>query len=347
MEKSNGMMKAAVFEAPGELKLTTAPIPEIKRNDDVLLKVEAASICGTDMHILHVPPGMPANIGTILGHEYIGEIIELGRDVKNFNVGDRVVLDPNINCGSCYYCSIGHTNMCENVTVLGIFIDGGFAEYNVAPAKALFKISKDVPTEVAIFAEPLACVVNAMHKIQLDVGESALVLGAGPIGLYFTQLLKASGAGKIFVAEISEMRAKCAYESGATRVIDPTKESLEEIVQSETIDGVDVSIDAVGVLIDEALTCTRRGGRILLFGQNSQARQEICQNDITRKDLTVIGNYISQNQFPATVKILERGILPLEKLVTHKLPLERIGEGIEAMKKGEAIETIIYPSMES
>ncbi|MCP4396421.1 MAG: alcohol dehydrogenase catalytic domain-containing protein [bacterium] len=340
-------MKAAVFEAPGELKLTTAPIPEIKRNDDVLLKVEAASICGTDMHILHVPPGMPANIGTILGHEYIGEIIELGRDVKNFNVGDRVVLDPNINCGSCYYCSIGHTNMCENVTVLGIFIDGGFAEYNVAPAKALFKISKDVPTEVAIFAEPLACVVNAMHKIQLDVGESALVLGAGPIGLYFTQLLKASGAGKIFVAEISEMRAKCAYESGATRVIDPTKESLEEIVQSETIDGVDVSIDAVGVLIDEALTCTRRGGRILLFGQNSQARQEICQNDITRKDLTVIGNYISQNQFPATVKILERGILPLEKLVTHKLPLERIGEGIEAMKKGEAIETIIYPSMES
>jgi len=344
MENNSGMMKAAVFEALGELKLKTVPIPQIKNNDEVLLKVEAASICGTDMHILHVPPGAPANVGTILGHEYIGEIIETGSDVSNFSVGDRVVLDPNISCGRCYYCSIGKTNMCENVTVLGIFIDGGFAEYNVAPAKALFKISKDVPTEVAIFAEPLACVVNSMHKIQLDVGENALVLGAGPIGLYFTQLLKASGAGKIFVAEISTARAKYAYESGATRVINPHEESLEEIIQSETADGVDVSIDAVGVLINEALQCTRRGGRVLLFGQNYQARQEICQNDITRKDLTVIGNYISQHQFPATVKILERSILPLEKLVTHKLPLERIEEGIEAMRKGEAIETIIYPS---
>lgn len=347
MEKHHGMMKAAVFEALGKLTVKSVPIPKITRPDEVLLKVEAASICGTDIHILHVPPGAPANIGTILGHEYIGEIVEVGSDVKNFTIGDRVVLDPNISCGSCYYCRIGKENMCSNVTVLGIFIDGGFAEYNVAPAKALFPISKDVPTEVAIFAEPLACVVNAMHKIQLDVGENALVLGAGPIGLYFTQMLRASGAGKIFVAEISEMRAEYAYKSGATRVINPHKESVEEIIQSETIDGVDVSVDAVGVLINEALKCTRRGGRILLFGQNYQAQQEICQNDITRKDLTIMGNYISQNRFPATVKILERGILPLEKLVTHKLPLERIEEGIEAMKKGEAIETIIYPSMES
>jgi (R,R)-butanediol dehydrogenase/meso-butanediol dehydrogenase/diacetyl reductase len=151
-----GTMKAAVFEGLGKLVLKEVPIPQIKKSDEVLIKVEAASICGTDVHILDVPPGYPAKPGIILGHEYIGEIIEIGSEVKDFQVGDRIVLDPNLTCGHCYYCNLGKPNMCLNTEVLGITINGGFAEYSVVPVKAIFKIRKDIPTDIAIFAEPLA-----------------------------------------------------------------------------------------------------------------------------------------------------------------------------------------------
>ena len=343
MKNNKTTMKAAIFEGDGKLTLKEVPIPTIKSSQEVMIKVEAASICGTDIHILSTPPSHPANLGVILGHEYLGEIIEIGSDVKGYNIGDRVVLDPNLFCGNCYYCKIGKPNMCENNTCLGIFIDGGFAEFSVLPVSAIHKISKDVPTEVAIFAEPLACVVNAMDKIKLNVGETALVLGAGPIGLYFIQMLKAAGAGKIIVAEVSEFRTKYAYESGATIVVNPMKDDLEKVIKEITVDGVDASIDTVGTLINDAIKYTRCGGRILLFGMNSSKTQEISQNTITRKDLTLLGNYISTFKFSSTVKILESGLLPLEKLVTHKISLDDIHLGIEAMRKGEALEVIIMP----
>jgi len=343
MKDRKNTMKAAIFEGDGKLTLKEVPLPTIKNAQDVMIKVEAASICGTDIHILNMPPSHPANKGVILGHEYLGEIVELGSDVRGYEIGDRVVLDPNLFCGNCYYCKIGKPNMCENNTCLGIFIDGGFAEYSVLPVSAIHKISKAVPTEVAIFAEPLACVANSMDKIKLNVGETALVLGAGPIGLYFIQMLKAAGAGKIIVAEISEFRTKYAYESGATIVINPLKDDLEKVIGEMTTDGVDVGIDTVGTLINDAIKYTRCGGRILLFGMNSHQNQEISQNTITRKDLTVIGNYVSTFRFSSTVKILESGLLPLEKLVTHKLSLDDIHVGIDAMRKGEALEVVIIP----
>lgn len=340
-------MLAAVFAGPGRLELREVPAPEIKSPQDVLLKVTAASICGTDLHILHVPPGHPGNMGSILGHEYVGEVVAFGEEVKGLSVGDQVVVDPNLTCGECLYCKNGMPNMCSGMTTLGIFMDGGFAEYNVAPAKALNKISRDVPPVLAVFAEPLSCVVNATRKIKIQPGETAVVLGAGPIGLYFTQIFKASGAGRIIVAEISDYRKTFALESGAEVVVNPREENLEEIVKSLTGGlGADVVVDAVGSLIKDAVRVTRRGGRILLFGQNLNARDEISQNDITRNELTVMGSFIAKYTFPPTIRMIECGVLPLEKLITHRLPLSRIEIGFEAMKKGEAIEVVIFPHPE-
>jgi len=337
-------MLAAVFAAPGKLELQEVPVPQITAPDQVLLKVLAASICGTDLHILHVPPGHPGTVGSILCHEYVGEVLAVGEAVKDFAVGDHVVVDPNLTCGNCLYCKNGMPNMCSEMTTLGIFMHGGFAEYNVAPAKALNKISKEIPPEIAVFAEPLSCVVNATQKIKLQPGETAVVLGAGPIGLYFTQIFKASGAGKIIVAEISEFRKKYALENGATRIVNPREEDLEQIVKAETGGlGADVVVDAVGVLLKDAIKVSRRGGRILLFGQNLNARDEIAQNDITRNELTIMGSFIAKYTFPPTIKMIESGVLPLEKLITHRLPLSEIYQGLEAMKKGEAIEVVIFP----
>ncbi len=336
-------MLAAVFEGKGRLNLKEVSTPEIKKPDEALLQVERASICGTDMRILEVPPGHPATEGVILSHEYTGKVLEVGEAVTQFKKGERVVVDPNITCGNCSYCKMGIPNMCENMTTLGIFINGGFARYNVAPAKVLHKISPDLLAELAVFTEPLSCVVSATQRLKVHPGEVVAVLGAGPIGLLFIQMFKASGAGKIIVSEISEYRAKFAYESGASRVVNPLKDNLERIVKEETIVGADVVVDAVGTLVKSAMAIVRRGGRILLFGQNYQARAQVAQNDITKNEPTVMGSFITRFTFPFAIKIIESKVLDLEKLITDKLPLEDVHKGIEAMRKGEAIKVVITP----
>lgn len=336
-------MLAAVFEGKGRLNLKEVLTPEIKKPDEVLLQVERASICGTDMRILEVPPGHPATEGVILSHEYTGKVLEVGEAVTQFKKGDRVVVDPNITCGNCSYCKMGIPNMCENMTTLGIFINGGFARYNVAPAKVLHKVSPDLLSELAVFTEPLSCVVSATQRLKVHPGEVVVVLGAGPIGLLFIQMFKASGAGKIVVSEILEYRAKFAYESGASRVVNPLKDNLERIVKEETVVGADVVVDAVGTLVKSAIAIVRRGGRILLFGQNYQARAQVAQNDITKNELTLMGSFIARFTFPFAIKIIESKVLDLEKLITHRLPLEDVHKGIETMRKGEAIKVIITP----
>ncbi len=336
-------MLAAVFEGEGRLNLKKVPIPRIKRGDEVLLEVEAASICGTDVHILEVPPGHPASPGVVLSHEYTGKVLEIGKEVTQFKINDRVIIDPNITCGSCPYCQRAMPNMCENVTTLGIFIDGGFAEYNVAPAKALHRISSQVSAELAVFAEPLSCVVNGTRKLKVQPGESVVVLGAGPIGLLFTRLFKVSGASEIIVSEVSPYRKEFARRSGATRLVDPGREDLYGIVKDKTHIGADVVVDAVGDLFQDALKLTRRGGKILLFGQNEKARARIFQNIITRCELDIMGTYIARFTFPPAIQIIESGLLNLQELVTHRFPLEEIHKGIQVMRKGEAIKVVITP----
>ncbi len=336
-------MLACVFEGEGKYELKEVPEPKIEKPNQVLLKVLCASICGTDIQILKVPPGHPANPGIILGHEYVGEVVEVGSDCHFLRPGDRVAVDPNIPCGCCSYCQKGQHNMCINMTTLGIFINGGFAKYNVAPESQLYKFSSELEPEYAVFAEPLSCVLNAFRKIRPNPGETVLVLGAGPIGQYFIQLSRLAGAGKVFASEPMEMRRKLAEQSGADRVIDPNSEDLIDIIFTETKEGVDIVIDAVGTLADLTIKVCARGGKILLFGQNQLAKAQIAQNDITRKELSIFGSYIALHTFPEAIRILESRRLKLDHLITHRLALKDIGQGFDAMRKGEAIKVIIFP----
>lgn len=337
-------MQAIVFTDVGKTELRTVNKPEIKNPEEVLIKIEAASICGTDVHILSTPPSYPANKDIVLGHEFVGVIEKTGAAVKEFKVGDRVVLDPNVYCGTCFQCQKGNFNMCCNVYVLGITVDGGFAEYCVAPQKMLVKISPELSAEQAIFSEPLTCVVNAVDKIRLLPGETVLILGAASIGLYFIQLLKANGAGKILVSEVSDARADFARRCGATRVINPAKENLAEEVRKETGGyGADVVVEAVGTLMEECVQCARPKGRILLFGMNNERKIPVSQFDIVRKELTVLGNFIGLNTLPATVALLESGLIDFTPMITHRLPLREFDAGLAAMRDGSALEVVLYP----
>ncbi len=339
-------MRAAVFEREGVLTLKEVAKPEIQKADDIIGKIEVCSICGTDVHMTNVPPGYPATEGTILGHELVAEVVETGAGATGFKAGDRFVVNPNEYCGTCRYCKKNLPNECEHVKAMGIDVDGGFAEYVRVSEKMAFKIPADMPARIAAFAEPLACVINAIRKIRVHPSESVVVIGAGPIGLLFIQLMKASGASPIIAIEPNEKRRAYAIKCGADEVIDPRQEEAAVRVEELTGIGADYAIDVVGSQIMTAVNCIRKGGRVLLFGNNAAAKPEVVQSQITYKEAQVLGTWLANASLDQAVKMLDGDILDLDFLVTHILPLEEIHEAIDLMRRGEGIEVLVDPGMQ-
>jgi 2-desacetyl-2-hydroxyethyl bacteriochlorophyllide A dehydrogenase len=338
-------MRAAVFEKEGVLTIKEIDVPKIQKGSDILVKIELCSICGTDVHIMSVPPGYIAKPGTVLGHELVGKVVEVGADVKTIKVGDRVVCNPNDFCEVCTYCKANLPNFCENIIAMGIEADGGFAEYVKISERVAHKISDNLAPEIAAFAEPLACLINGKNKIPVSPGDSALVCGAGAIGLLFLQIVKAAGAYPVIVSEPFESRREVARQCGADILVDPFKEDLAEIVKKTTKIGVDYAIDVVGSQLSTCLTNVRKGGTVLLFGLNSNAETKLHQYDITTREVKVLGTWLANASFPTAVKILESGKLNLKPLVTHVLPLSDTLKGIELLRKGEGIEIFIDPNL--
>ena len=336
-------MRGIVFQGEGRWALEARPMPRLAADDEVLLKIDSASICGTDLHILSVPPGHPATPGSILGHEYVATVEQAGSGANGLASGDRVVVDPNLTCGLCPSCRMGQTNCCENMTTLGIYRNGGLAEFNVAPAKALHKISRDVPVEQAALAEPLTCVLHAFEKVPITPGASVVVIGAGPIGLLFAMLYKSAGAGMTIVIEPVDYRRKVAEACEADAVLDPAAVDCTEAIRSATGGGADVVIDAAGRFFQQALDVARPGGRVILFGMDLRAQCSVKQFDITRSEVTIFGSFIQNTAFPKVVKILESGILPMGKLVTHRFRLEEFGSAVELLRAGQAVKTVLSP----
>ena len=340
----SAVMSAVVFHGEGRWGMDQVTVPTISRDDEVLLAVDRAGICGTDLHILHIPSGHPATPGAILGHEYVATLLDAGDGVRGFEKGDRVIVDPNLTCGLCPPCCAGRTNLCERMTTLGIYLNGGLAAFNLAPVKALHKIRREVPVEHAVLVEPLTCVLHSFEKAALQPGESVSIFGAGPIGLLFLLLFREAGAGSIFVAEPASYRARKAREFGADEVIELTGEDAAEAICSVTNGGTDITIDAVGRCMAMALKVTRPGGRLILFGMDQNSSVSVNQCDITKRELTLHGSFIQQTAFPKVVKLLESETLPIGQLITHQLPLAEFAQALELLESGEAIKVVLDPS---
>ena len=346
-------MLAAVFEGNGKLVLKDRPRPELKKDTDALIKVTGVGICGTDLHILQVPPAHPARKNVILGHEFTGEIVEVGSRIPDFAPGDVVLIDPHPGCGLCEACRSGNTDICVPLIAssgepghpgtIGIFSDGAMASYAVVPRESLFKVDPEVPSHIRALAEPLACILNATNKLKAQPGDTVLVLGAGPMGLLFTAVLRANGASKVIVSEISDYRKEAAAACGATLVVDPQKEDLEAVVKRETGGGPNIVVEAVGPLLPQAIQLVGHRGTVLQFGHDETVNPAIPVGVMLKKEVQILGAYIGRYSFERAARVMESGQLPLDRIVSHRLPLSKVHEGIELLRQAKGLKIILEP----
>jgi threonine dehydrogenase-like Zn-dependent dehydrogenase len=335
-------MEAAIFSGPGALSIEERPVPRPVAPTDAVLEVEACGICGTDLQILADPPGHPANAGIVLGHEIVGRVVEVGAEADRA-VGERVAVDPDIRCNVCDRCRSGDPANCQRLTAMGVDIDGGLAGYCLAPTRALYPIAEETPTSSAAMVEPLACVLNGVRRLVPRPGETALIAGGGPIGALFLKMLRAAGVGPIAVADLLDSRRKAAEAYGADLSIDPADGPVGEAIMASWGQAPDVVVDASGSALSDALAAVADGGRILLFGMNERARGKVPQYDITRRELTVIGSYISRYTFGEAVRLIDRGVIDPSDLVTDQLPLGELARGLEMLRTGQALKVLIRP----
>jgi threonine dehydrogenase-like Zn-dependent dehydrogenase len=335
-------MTAGVFAKRGVLEIQERPVPQLNNPDEVLLEVEATGVCGTDLHVLNDPPGHPATEGTILGHEIVARIVEVGKNVTQYKVGQRVTVDPNLKCGLCRPCKRGKQNHCEKWTTIGIFQDGGFAKYVVVPQRALHLVSDNVPLKDAIWLELLSCVIGSTDRISIQPGQTAAVIGAGPAGLLHALMFQAAGA-KVFVGDVAPFRLNLAKSAGI-EAVNVKEANLKDAVMSTTNNwGADVVVDAVGNQFQNALETVATGGMVSLFGMNSHAMPEISQNLVTRKELTVFGSFVGYNVFPRAIAVLESRAIKPSQFTTHEVSVSDLPKGIDAAKRGEAMKVMVQP----
>jgi len=352
-------MKSIIFKGPGKYAYEDRPKPVLENPTDVIIKVLGVGICGTDLHILMDPPLHPAIPGIILGHEFCGQIDEVGQQVGWLKKGDKVIVDPHPPCGHCEHCTSDRPLMCSELygTVAkkypehkghaytrGIFQDGGLTSYVCLPANSVFKVKEETPFEVAALAEPLSCVGCSMEKLKMQPGDTVCILGAGPVGLLFTCMAKAAGAVSIIVSEPSDYRRNKALNCGATRVVNPYKENLKEVVLQETNNlGADHCIEAVGAEMMTAIDMVRCNGKVLQFGHDETAAPPIKLGEIVKKEIELYGGFLGKYYFEKTARIIESGILPLKEIATHTLPLSKYGEALELLNNRQGLKIIIYP----
>lgn len=345
-------MQAAIFEGPGKLTLKNDhPVPTLSRPDQALIRVTGVGICGTDLHILQVPPAHPAKRGIVEGHEFTGVIEALGDDVRGFAVGEKVLIDPHPGCGVCAECRRGRPDRCiplyetsgepGHPDTIGLFSDGAMAEYVVVPRQSIYKVDQSVPDHIAALAEPFSCVINAADKIRVQPGEYVVILGAGPIGLLFTALLHAYGASKLIVSEPSEYRRAAARDVGADIAVHP--DELPAAMEREMPEGADVAVEAVGPLLAQAIRLVRSGGRVLQFGHDETVNPEVPVGEMLKKEVAIFGAFIGRYSFDKAARIMESGKLPLDRIVSHQLPLSKVHEAIDMLRAGKALKVVLKP----
>ena len=343
-------MKAAMYYDIGDVRYEETDVPEISPGE-LLIKVGKALTCGTDVKTYkRGHPVLIKHTPSLFGHEYAGTIEEVGAGVKGFEDGMRIVATNSAPCGDCYFCKRDMPNLCAKLK--DSLVNGAFAEYIRVPKDVVRWNTHQIPESLsfrdAALTEPLACVVHGIEESNISLGDTVVVIGAGPIGQMLIMLAQKSGASTVIASDLAELRRNIAKKAGADIVIDPSKEDPIKRVKEETSGyGADVVIEAVGIpqTWEQAVEMTRDAGTTVLFGgAASGTKFEIDTVRFHYGQLTIKGVFhLKPRHVEQALKLIIAGDVNPDLLISHEMPLEKINKALEMMSKGETMKVAISP----
>jgi L-iditol 2-dehydrogenase len=319
-------MKALLLKEYKNLEIVDMPIPAFGA-DDLLIKVKACGICGSDIH------GYDGSTGRrqppiVMGHEAAGVVEAAGDKVKGFQPGERVTFDSTVSCGACHFCRKGRINLCDNRQVLGVSTGeyrrhGAFAEYVTVPSRIAYKLPDQLKYEHAALIEAVSVAVHSVNRTPLALGDSAVVVGAGMIGLLVVQALKAKGCSQIIAVDLEDNKLALAKDLGATATFNPSRDDIGKCVLELTGGiGADAALDAVGATapIKTCLHAVRKGGSVTLIGNITPTIELLLQNVVSR-ELTLYGVCASNGEYPECIDMIARGVIKVDPIISAKAPL--------------------------
>ncbi|WBA57155.1 L-threonine 3-dehydrogenase [Providencia sp. 21OH12SH02B-Prov] len=338
-------MKAlSKLKAEPGIWMTDVPKPELGHND-VMIKIRKTAICGTDVHIYNWDEWSQKTIPVpmVVGHEYVGEIVEIGQEVKGFKIGDRVSGEGHITCGHCRNCRGGRTHLCRNTIGVGVNRPGCFAEYLVLPAFNTFKIPDNIPDEIAAIFDPFGNAVHTALSFDL-VGEDVLVSGAGPIGIMAAAVCRHVGARHVVITDINDYRLDLAKKMGVTRAVNVGRENLQDVMKELGMqEGFDVALEVSGspAAFHTMLDTMNHGGRIALLGIPS-SEMAIDWGKVIFKGLFIKGIY-GREMFETWYKMatLVQSGLDLTPMITHQFAIDDFQQGFDIMRSGQSGKVIL------
>jgi threonine 3-dehydrogenase len=316
---------------------------------EVLVKVKVTSVCGTDYHIYKWDEWAQAHIKPprIIGHEFAGEVVEVGPDVTSRKVGDMVAAESHIACGTCYQCRTGNAHICERLRIIGVDVDGSFAEYVKIPEQNAWPIPREVPTETASILEPLGNAVHAAFAADI-AGNDVTIFGCGPVGLSAVALTSVSGSLSVTAVDINEYRLKLATRMGASKTINSKEQDAVAEIHADTEGrgaGVVLEMSGNDAAIRDAFRAVRNGGAVILFGLPSREVKLNVGDDLIFKEAHVRG-IVGREIFKTWYKLealVKSGKVDLRPLITHRMPLNQLDEAMKLVGSGDCGKIVLTP----
>lgn len=335
----------AFVTEPGKIEIREIPIPSLDELD-VLIKVKATTLCGSDLHIFkgkHPAVSLPVPVG----HEIAGEVAEVGRKVSKVKPGDRVTVEPVITCGHCYYCEKGNYHLCANISFQYRQGQGGLTTDFIAPERWVHQLPENFPYPQGALIEPLSVAVHAVGLAQPKMGASAAVFGAGAIGLLILQVMRTVGGGDVFVTDINDTRLRTALEFGASEVFNSVKiDSVAQILQRTDGLGVQRAFEAVGLelTLNQSLQSLQKGGQAILVGLFEVESARIPANLFVQKEISITGSQGYHWDFQRAIKLAKLGNINLEKMITHRFSFNKVQDAFETYVNPDrnAIKVVIF-----